>query len=545
MINRIKEKLEELGYPDSILFGKKKELQELKQWVITSTSWLPTKTPTTFRLYCIVNDITQMPKCECGKDVSVKPRNGNGLYESYTFTEFCSRSCMRSSRKTVEKRTNTMIDKYGDHNMKTNKGKEEYKAAILEKYGVDSVMKVKEIAERSLKNDDGTWRITDAHHKAKTKETNNIRYGGHPMKVKEIAQKARNTFVNNNTLHPSQYDKPKSVLEVFHNDEKFKNLVELRNRRAEIIAAELGYHVSRIRSRMAELGVQNETKMSLAEEEIGNFIESLGLHILRGDRAILGGRELDILVKEKNVAVEFNGLYWHSEACGRTEKYHQQKKIDCLDKNINLITIWEHDYKNNKELILNKIKHILGFSEKRVYARKCDVKEVTQKESNDFYEKTHIQGKVRTSISYSLQYEGEIVACISFIKRKNGIYDLSRFATSCSVIGGFSKLLSYFKKNNEWSVIETFASLDYSDGSLYEKNGFENFGVTRPNYIYYNNKKAFTLSRYQCMKHKLHNVIDDFDPSLTENENMNRNSWYRVYDCGSIKYVMKKENPLN
>ena len=44
-----------------------------------------------------------------------------------------------------------------------------------------------------------------------------------------------------------------------------------------------------------------------------------------------------------------------------------------------------------------------------------------------------------------------------------GIWELSRFSTSCGVIGIAGKLLENFKKNYEWSEIYSFADKRWSN----------------------------------------------------------------------------------
>ena len=117
-------------------------------------------------------------------------------------------------------------------------------------------------------------------------------------------------------------------------------------------------------------------------------------------------------------------------------------------------------------------------------------------------------------------------------------FDLSRYCSSVTVVGGFSKLLCAFKKDVEWVRIETFASLDYSHGEVYRKCGFTLLHVTPPNYRYYSNLRTYTISRHQAMKHKLHKILDNYDDNLSELANMKNNGWVRVFDSGSLKFVL-------
>ena len=64
---------------------------------------------------------------------------------------------------------------------------------------------------------------------------------------------------------------------------------------------------------------------SYPERDIRAFIEELGFKC-ETNRQYLVGKELDIVVEEKKIAIEFDGLYWHSEWKGhKTPTYHLEK----------------------------------------------------------------------------------------------------------------------------------------------------------------------------------------------------------------------------
>jgi hypothetical protein len=68
-------------------------------------------------------------------------------------------------------------------------------------------------------------------------------------------------------------------------------------------------------------------KITHGQKEIGEYIQSLGFNIIFNDRKTLNPFELDILIPSKNVAIEYNGNYWHSEDRLKTIKYHQNKSL--------------------------------------------------------------------------------------------------------------------------------------------------------------------------------------------------------------------------
>lgn len=113
--------------------------------------------------------------------------------------------------------------------------------------------------------------------------------------------------------------------------------------------------------------------VSAAEQELFDYVVSLGFNPVR-DRTVLGRQELDIYVEEKKFAIEFNGLYWHSEAAGKTETYHYDKWKACKEKSISLFQVWEDDYRMNPNLIKRMIAHKLGVKiEKSIQAKKLNL----------------------------------------------------------------------------------------------------------------------------------------------------------------------------
>jgi predicted transcriptional regulator len=66
-------------------------------------------------------------------------------------------------------------------------------------------------------------------------------------------------------------------------------------------------------------------KTSKAEDEISDFIKSLGFEVEQSTRRILEGKEMDIYIPSIKTGFEFNGLYFHTENYGKTQFYHQRK----------------------------------------------------------------------------------------------------------------------------------------------------------------------------------------------------------------------------
>ena len=278
---------------------------------------------------------------------------------------------------------------------------------------------------------------------------------------------------------------------------------------------------------------------SNGENEILQFIENFNANIECNNRILINPYELDIVIPDKELAIEYNGLYWHSEVY-RDKNYHKMKTELAEQQGYQLIHIFEDEWLEKQELVKRMLKHKLGVDDSpKVYARKCSVKNISFNEHKYFMEQNHIQGSNNASIRLGLYYNNELVACLSFKKLSDGNYDLVRYATSCNVVGGFSKLLKVFQKAYDWKSIITFANRRYSMGELYLNNGFTFLYNTNPNYYYI--KATTRVSRNEFQKHKLKNKLKNYDENLSEHKNMINNGYYRIYDCGHMKFELNNE----
>lgn len=277
-------------------------------------------------------------------------------------------------------------------------------------------------------------------------------------------------------------------------------------------------------------------KISKPEVALFEFVrDELGFaDALQGDRKAIRPLELDIYVPSKHVAIEYNGVYWHSEKMGKDSKYHYNKWKSAQDQGIDLVTIWEDDWNRNPELVKRMIAHKLGRSQdRRVYARLTNVVSVDVAVAREFLEENHIQGFVRGSLYLGLEWAGELIALAVF-QRANGFMYLQRYATSCHVIGGLGKILSVTDGD-----IVTFANLEVSNGGLYEKLGFIVDKELDPDYSY-----VYFGTRVHKFNFRLKRFRDDpslvWQDGLSERELALLNGIPRVWDSGKIRYVLKR-----
>lgn len=295
---------------------------------------------------------------------------------------------------------------------------------------------------------------------------------------------------------------------------------------------------------------RNDIFQSKAEIEIIKMLKDNGLDCGK-NRSILNGKELDIYIPSKNVAIEYNGIKWHSEFFGHKDRhYHIDKLNGCNKKGVSLIQIFEDEYELNKELVIDKIKHILHIDSNKesIFARKCSVKIIDKYIAEDFLNRNHIQGFASASIYLGLYYNTILVAVMSFIEEDNQMWNLNRFASNIkyNCIGAGGKLFKYFTKNYQFKEIKSFADRRWTinqNSNLYTKLGFSFVGFTKPDYTYYNPK----VGRYKRFhkfgfRKQILSKRYNLPLELTELEMIKELGYDRIWDCGLIKYVYKKED---
>lgn len=275
---------------------------------------------------------------------------------------------------------------------------------------------------------------------------------------------------------------------------------------------------------------------SKPEVEIQAFLQQHNFKFETNTRKIIFPFEIDIFLPEYNLAIEYCGLYWHSETKGKGKQYHKQKLKKCNESGVRLLTIFEDEWVHRKDIVKTKILSILHKDIRpRVYARKCQIVTLTTHQKKTFLNTNHIQGDCSSSINIGLTYNNITVACMTFVKHQNHHY-LTRYATSHHVIGGFTKLLKYFQDTNDWTQLVSFADLRWSDGHLYKTTGWVLDTVLPPDYSYVRGNHRF--HKFGFRRKFLTKKLSKFNPLLSEKQNCDNDGLLRIWDCGKQRWVL-------
>jgi G:T-mismatch repair DNA endonuclease (very short patch repair protein) len=274
---------------------------------------------------------------------------------------------------------------------------------------------------------------------------------------------------------------------------------------------------------------------------VRNILDKHNITYTTNERNVISPKEVDIYIPDKNIAIECNGIHWHSL---KGYKYHLDKFMACKNNGVWLVTLWEDWIRNKPDIVESILLSKLGIYSDKIYARKCVVKEIKSKRCNEFLELNHIQGRSNGGVHLGLYYNNDLVAVMLFSKSRSGVgknehgYELVRFCSKLNtqVIGGADKLFKYFLRKYNPVKVVSYSSNDISNGGLYDKLGFISEGKANTSYWYIKNGTLERFHRYNFRKSRLKELGYDVD-NLTEREIMEKLPYTRIYDSGTIRWV--------
>lgn len=490
--------------------------------IYNCTSFLDPDNSLYARIYCVLHNITTAPMCGTCKSELTYVNSAVG------FRKFCSSKCSNNNEQTKEAFESTMVQRYGvasSNYIEDSNNKR--KATNINKYGCE-------------------YTCQSESTKRKRETTNIAKYGHeHPWRNSEVRNKIK---ITNGVDNPSQLHIDPNSLTKLYDIEWIKDQHYIQCKSLTAIAEQLGISATAVKYRLDAHNLQTSTVYkSQPEQDIYDFIrETVNplYQVLRSNRSILGGPELDIVIPELNIAIEYNGTFWHSELSGKGRQYHRNKTFDCYERNIRLIHVFEHDWINNQQIVKDRIKTLLFAASQRIYARNTTITQITNKQCTDFLKRNHIHHNVRgAKVSYALSSNDELLMVMSFGKpryNKQAEWELLRLASKSDVqiVGGASKLFKHFIRSADPQSIVSYQDLNWGFSNVYQLIGMSYDGITPPSYQYFHKSAPLTLyHRSTFQKHKLKSKLDVFDSDVSEWENMKKNGYNRIWNCGNVKFI--------
>lgn len=516
------------------------------------------------RAYCVINN--QIPSCP----VTNKPK----LWKNYQVGfGFCGRANVcECARTSVSKHVKTAKSAQTDE--QKFKSSLKRRQTNLAKYGVENAgqtPKAKQAHKNTYKDPQKTHVITQT-----IRDTNLQKYGViNPMQRLEVKAKAHATNLEKYGTINAMSNPDVAARSVQTRKEKYEPHYLARqnySRFCQTVVENFG--VKALIQPQDYTGVQTRPEMTFEciqchttfikrfdyasppickvchpseikyksdqELDLLNYVQSIYTgNIISGDRRLINPYEIDILIPDLNIGIEYCGLYWHSEKSGhKSWNYHQRKYTSALNKNTRLITLFSDEWLTRQDVIKRYLKIVLNQEQYSIYARKCHFQVIQHNLAREFIDQNHMIGAPqKISWAGGLFFQGVLCAVMTFRNQSKGIYELNRFATNSRIVGGASKLLTQFLNQNSVQKIISFSDNRFSQGNLYQKLGFVQGGTVPPMQAYVQDYSV-RHHKLSLNKNKILSANPHLDSTNTEWQLLQTLGYDRIWDCGKIKWVM-------
>lgn len=433
-----------------------------------------------------------------------------GIPKRTLITGLAALDIRKPKELSVENVRKTCQERYGCWASQRPETTEKMRQTNLERYGVEFTQQREDIQQKS-------------------RDTRKQNYGYEfPMQIPEVKDKRKQNWQDKyGCLNPMYRHFPQEVANAVSSAENLESFIkEHKIKTVKELCGRLGYtdpsSVDRLIHRfdLWDLLDHNE---STPEQEVRDFVTSLGITNIR-DRQALNGKEIDIYCPDYNIGIEFNGTYWHSSIY-KNRNYHFDKSRSAEDSGIHIIHIYEYEWndKRVRPIIESILRLAFGKIERKIYARKCEIREITNDEAKNFVDENHIQGHRAAKVTIGLYFNDELVQLMSFSHNPKYEWEIIRSCPKMNtiIVGGISKLFRYFVER--YSPVEIFSYADFNkfDGHGYESLGMQFIGYTGPDMKWVINDEVFA-------------------------RNPNRNAEFKeiadaqIFGAGSKKFLWKK-----
>lgn len=470
-------------------------------------------------LYGITKDKEQISKVRSRLYKNVKISRDD-LYQKYIVDNMSRQECAEYfgvSEPVLEKRLKL-------YNIKKNK-KAIYKntqKTILNKYGVDNSCKMASTINKRV-------------------QTNLNKYGAKTFAESIYFKK----IMTNKAKNRNNYD-------ILWNKELLIKYIKSFDIKPTIyeLSQKLNYSYTIVGKHIRDFNLQDMIDSKRSQPNLywhDLILKELGIDF-KSEGYIFGDRQhCDLYYDDKKIGIDINptashntqfNVYTRKPKGNVTVSYHRDRAIKAEKNGWLLYQIYDWD---NERKVLNQLKSLLGCN-KKIYARNCIFKPIDEQSSKIFLNKYHLQGNIGASYRYGLFYNGVLVAVMTFGKSRfyrNAQYELLRYCSCETIVGGASKLFNGFIKEQNPKSIITYSDMSKGTGNLYSKLGFLFKGYAALNGIYAPERPTGEHLKTQEASREFRKHKGEFK---TCKEYFNHKRWYRINDAGSKIWVWINSN---
>ena len=454
------------------------------------------------------------------------PSKSKEIYEKVKKTnlERYGNTCSAQSNIVRPKISKSMLDRYGvEYSFQAEVIKEKIKATNLERYGVDNPSKSDVI-------------------KNKIVESNRKNLGvDYPMQSKEVMDKSRITSLEKyGTEYPNQSDIVKQHI-INSNLKKYgverpAQSDEIKRKTIETNRKRYGVDYTCLVFSGKYKGNDSSYNRSFAK-----LLDDVGIVYER--EFLLEKYSYDFRVG--NTLIEINPTATHNTHFNPYGKnridinYHRDKSKLAKDSGYNVIHVFDWDD-------IDKVVQLLK-DRVTVYARNCDIRVVSDVDTNNYLDMYHLQGTCRgQKIRLGLYYNNHLVSLMTFGKsrfNKNCEYELLRYCSHYNVVGGAEKLFKYFVDNYKPNSIVSYCDTSKFSGKVYDALGFKYIKTNSSRKHWYSTKEKRHITDGLLLSQGYDRLFKENHGRGTSNEELILSRGYLpVYDCGQATYIWRSND---
>lgn len=446
-----------------------------------------------------------------------KPSNRTSKYH----VSACSYKC----RMELMKRTN--MQRYGAENSFSVKEiRDKGRLTCKQKYGNEIYQRTKDYQDKTnktcLQHYGTMWPAQSDEVKAKIKETMLEKYGGYPFQNEHVVQKAKqNSLDRYGVEHPSKRQDQKDRYET---------------------------------TCMKKYGVHNTLQLdcSIAKQPFRISANNIHVSNLLNDSGIktefeylVGCYRYDVGIPGQHVVIEVDPTCTHNSYRtirgheGVERDYHLSRTLEAARFGFTCVHVWDWD---DTDKVCS-----LFHDRNTVYARKCNIVNISASIANLFLNQYHLQGTCKgQKACYALVKDDDILEVMTFGQpryNKNFEWEMLRLCakSGVSVSGGAERLFSHFVKEYAPTSVVSYCDRSKFTGHVYEKLGFKLESAGKPTKHWYSSKKSEKMQHItdsflrQCGFDQIFGT--NFGKGTSNEALMIDRGYLPVYDCGQMRFA--------
>lgn len=429
-----------------------------------------------------------------------------------------------------EKRKETCLEKYGnEHFLGSAEGREKSKDGMLEKFGVENAFQHPDIKEQikqtHLEKRGVEYPTQDPDVRAKAIATNLEKYGVENVgQNEEFKQKIRESNLEKYGFEvATKSDEVK--LKIRETRIATGDIKTYNGKTMKELAVEKDMFYSTFKSLVGKennfaRALNWEAYRTSLEQQMMGFLDSVGIEYSQKFR--VGTKKPDFYIPSSKLLIEVDGVYWHSDA-NREDNYHYDKKKFYTANGFDSLFFRSDEMEDRFDIVCSIIKNRLKIDQTKLYARKCEVREVVENKKV-FLNANHLMGAGKGR-AFGLYFEGKLMSIMQ-VKPLEGLdYEISRFChlKNHNVVGGFSKLLAHITPLIPMETMSTFIDLRYGKGNYLPNLGF----------VFQSDHKSFRWTiQYKTFSRQSFPGNSGYEAGAN-----------KIWDCGQARYIKQISKP--